>query len=63
MPEPRRIHRSATNVMSVAMIVVGIAVIIRTIAAGGGPVSTGILLGALFIFGGVMRLYVQTRMR
>lgn len=49
--------------MSIVMVVIGCALIVRTIVAGGTAVSTGILLGALFIFAGALRLYVQTRGR
>jgi hypothetical protein len=59
--DPSRIHRSATNVMSFLMIVIGFALIIRTIVAGGALNAMGILLGALFVLAGVIRLYIQTR--
>jgi hypothetical protein len=49
--------------MSLAMIVIGFALIVRTIAAGGALTATGILLGVLFILAGVVRLYVQMRGR
>jgi hypothetical protein len=47
--------------MSIVMIVIGIALIARTIVAGGGPLASGILLGALFIAAGAARLYLQLR--
>jgi hypothetical protein len=43
------------------MVVIGIALIARTVAAGGGPVATGVLLGALFVLAGAGRLYLQLR--
>jgi hypothetical protein len=49
--------------MSVAMVVIGVALLIRTIIAGGGPVATGVLLGVLFILAGAARLYLQSRSR
>lgn len=61
MPDPGSLHRSATSVMSVATAVIGVALIVRTVAAGGGPLSAGVLLGLLFIAGGVLRLYFQRR--
>lgn len=63
MSEPRQLRHSYTRVMSVLMIVVGIALVVRTIAAGGGAVATGVLLGVLFIAAGVGRLYLQSRSR
>jgi hypothetical protein len=47
--------------MSIAMIVVGIALLVRTLAAGGGAGATGLVLGVLFIAAGAARLYLQVR--
>jgi hypothetical protein len=47
--------------MSFVMMVIGVLLIVRTIALGGGPISTGILLGAAFLLVGVARLYIQSR--
>lgn len=47
--------------MSGAMIVIGIALIVRTLVAGGGAIATGVLLGVLFIAAGAGRLYLQFR--
>ncbi len=47
--------------MSVVMILIGIALLARTIAAGGGLVAAGVLLGVLFIAAGAGRLYLQNR--
>jgi hypothetical protein len=49
--------------MSSLMIVVGIALVVRTIAAGGGGLAVGVLLGILFILAGLGRLYLQSRTR
>jgi len=51
-------HRKATRVSSIALIVVGIAILVSTVARGGGPLATGILLGVLFCLAGAGRLYV-----
>ena len=47
--------------MSFVMLVIGVLLIIRTIALGGGPTSPGILLGAAFLAAGIGRLYIQSR--
>jgi hypothetical protein len=61
MPERQQLQRSSTRVMSIAMIVIGIALVIRTIAAGGGAIAIGVLLGVLFVAAGAGRLYLQSR--
>jgi hypothetical protein len=61
MREPGGIHRSSTRVFSVIMIVIGLALIVRTLTLGGGPTATGILLGAAFLAAGAARLYIQSR--
>jgi hypothetical protein len=53
--------RAPTLVMSGLMILIGLAIIVRTIGAGGGPVAVGVLLGALFVAGGALRLYAERR--
>jgi hypothetical protein len=47
--------------MSIAMIVIGIALLVRTILAGGGAVATGVVLGLLFVLAGAGRLYLRSR--
>jgi hypothetical protein len=59
MPEPRKMRQSYTRLMSVLMVVVGVALIARTIAAGGGALASGILLGVLFLLAGAGRLYLS----
>ena len=61
MPEPRHLRRSYTRVMSILMIVIGIALLVRTVIAGGGAAATGVVLGLLFVAAGAARLYLQFR--
>ena len=46
-----------TRVLSGFMVVIGIVMVVRTIAAGGGPLAAGVLLGVLFCLAGAGRLY------
>jgi hypothetical protein len=62
MPEPRQLRRGTTRLLSVVMVGLGVAIVVRTLAAGGGPLAVGVLLGLLFIAAGVARLYLQSRM-
>lgn len=46
------------TVLSAVLIVLGLAIIVRTVAAGVGG-GLGLLLGALFMLAGGLRLYLQ----
>jgi hypothetical protein len=61
MPEPRQVHRQGTRLLSVAMIAIGIALIVRTALAGGGAIALGVVLGVLFVAAGAARLYLLSR--
>jgi hypothetical protein len=52
---------TATQVLSAAMVLIGVAMLVRTLAEGGGALAIGLLLGVLFIAAGVGRLYVERR--
>jgi hypothetical protein len=52
------LHRTTTTILSIALIVLGVAMIVRTLAAGGGVLATGLLLGSLFILAGVGRVWL-----
>jgi hypothetical protein len=60
--EPRNLHRSATTALSSTMVVIGLAMVISTLARGGGPLAVGVLLGVLFVAAGVGRLYVARKL-
>jgi hypothetical protein len=51
--------RGATVVLSGLMIVIGVAMIVRTLLEGGGPIALGLLLGLLFVAAGAGRMYVE----
>ncbi len=55
------VHRDATRVMSVLMLVIGIVLVVSTIARGGGPIALGVLLGILFVLVGAGRLYIANK--
>lgn len=50
-----------TTVLPALMVLVGLAIVVRTLAEGGGPVATGIVLGLLFCAAGGLRLYAERR--
>ncbi len=61
MGEGGGLHGGATLVLSAAMVVIGLAMLARTLAAGGGPLAVGTVLGILFVAAGAGRLYITWR--
>ena len=51
--------RVTTRILSLAMLAIGLAIIVRTVAAGGGPLAFGLLVGLLFMAAGAGRLYLE----
>lgn len=45
--------------LSTAMILIGVAMLVRSIGAGAGPLALGVILGVLFIAAGAARLWLQ----
>jgi hypothetical protein len=58
MRAPRDLHRLGTTVLSGIMLVIGAAMIVRALAAGGGPLAVGVVVGALFVAAGAGRLWI-----
>lgn len=54
-------YRLATRAFAVTIVGFGIAILVVTLANGGGPLSTGFLLGILFTALGTARLYLSLR--
>jgi hypothetical protein len=44
--------------MSAVIVLIGVALLVSTLARGGGPLAIGVLLGVLFVLAGVGRLYL-----
>jgi hypothetical protein len=53
----------ATRVFSVVIVAFGLIILGVTLANGGGPASTGFVLGVLFVALGAGRLYLALRDR
>jgi hypothetical protein len=47
------------KILSGIMVVLGLAVIVRTAVAGGGFLALGYVLGALLMLAGALRLYLS----
>ena len=50
-----------TFLLSGLMVLIGVAMIVRTIAGGGGPVAVGVVMGLLFVAAGAGRFWVERR--
>ena len=62
MPSPPDVRRTTTSFFSVALIVIGVAITVRTVVAGVDGFAYGLLLGPLFVLAGAGRLWVSRRM-
>ena len=54
-------YQLAVRIFSVTIIGFGLAIVIVTLARGGGPTAVGVLFGLLFTGIGVGRLYVSLK--
>jgi hypothetical protein len=62
MSSPERIYRGSIRAFSFLFIALGLAILVTTLAAGGGPVSVGVLMGIVFLAVGAGRLWISARM-
>ena len=60
---PDQLYRAVTRIFSVVIIGFGLAILVVTLANGGGIASAGLWLGLLFLWIGVARLYIALRSR
>jgi len=56
-----RAYHGAVRALSVFFIALGVVILVTTIAAGGGPLSLGVLMGIIFAAVGAGRLWVSSR--
>ena len=54
-------HRAATRLLSALLVIIGVVMVATTIARGGGPLASGVVLGVLFTAAGALRLYAASR--
>jgi len=57
-----RVYRGAVRAFSLVFIAIGLAVLVVTLAGGGGPLSLGVLIGLAFVGVGAGRLWAGARM-
>jgi hypothetical protein len=54
-------YHGAVRAFSLAFAVLGVLLLVVTFANGGGPASTGFLLGILFLAVGIGRFWIASR--
>jgi hypothetical protein len=52
-------YHGSTRALSLVFLALGVLILARTLAAGGGPLSVGVLLGAAFLAVGVARFWLS----
>lgn len=55
------LYAATVRLISVAMILIGLAIIARTLTLGGGPLSFGLVAGLILLGIGAARLWLVTR--
>ncbi|MGE5746272.1 MAG: hypothetical protein ACM33U_03320 [Solirubrobacterales bacterium] len=60
-PSPDEGYQLAVRIFSVTIIGFGLAMLVITLARGGGPLAVGVLFGLLFVALGSARLYLSMR--
>lgn len=53
-----RAYNQSTRVLGAAIALLGVAMVVTTLARGGGPLALGVVLGVLFAVLGSARLYL-----
>ena len=54
----QRAYSTSTGVLSVLILVVGLAMIGSTLGGGGGPLALGLVLGVMFVLIGAGRIWL-----
>jgi hypothetical protein len=57
-----RVYRGAVRAFSLVFVAIGLALLVVTLAGGGGPLSLGFLMGLAFVGVGAGRLWAGARM-
>lgn len=58
-----RLYHVAIRAFSLGFVAVGLAVLVVTLANGGGPASVGVIMGIVFVLVGLGRMWVASRMQ
>jgi hypothetical protein len=56
-----RLYRGTVRAFSALLVLIGVVVLVVTLANGGGPASVGVLMGIAFLAVGAGRLWVSSK--
>jgi hypothetical protein len=56
-----RAYRHSTRVLGGALFVLGVAMVVATLARGGGPLALGVIVGVAFALLGAARVFLASR--
>jgi hypothetical protein len=62
MASPEGIYRGSVRALSLVFLVVGLVILVSTLAAGGGALSIGVVIGVAFTAVGAGRLWAASRL-
>jgi hypothetical protein len=52
---------ASSRTLQALVCLIGVALIVTTVARGGGPLALGVILGAMFVVLGAARLWISAR--
>ena len=55
-------YQRSIRLLSIGFLALGAVLLVRTVAAGGGAISVGVLMGIAFLAVGAGRLWLSARM-
>jgi hypothetical protein len=56
-----RAYRASTRLIGIVTFALGLAMVVLTVARGGGPLAAGVIAGILFMVLGAIRYLAATR--
>jgi hypothetical protein len=56
-----RAYHHSTRVLGLVLVVLGVALVVTTLARGGGPLATGVVVGVALAAFGAARTYLAAR--
>jgi hypothetical protein len=62
MPPVQRAYRESTRAVGAVICVLGIVIVVVTLARGGGPLALGVVVGVAFAILGALRVVIANRL-